>query len=145
MAHLQSKLFGRLRQVDFCKFEASLAYILNSRTARAVQRDCLTPSVKMKNKLKIVWELLVEDDEVEHGCRGEQGSCPPASPGSQHSAPSSQTLPAARAGMTSAGRDAFTLIPRCSPTCRSGSCLATGRIPDPGSRRWCGLSWPMHV
>ena len=39
--------------------------------------------------------------------------------------------------MTSAGRDAFTLIPRCSPTCRSGSCSATGQIPE--------LVWPQLV
>ena len=29
--------------VDFCKFEANLAYLLNSRTAKAVQRDSVSP------------------------------------------------------------------------------------------------------
>ena len=33
---------GKLRQADLCKLEASLAYILNSRTARAVQRDSVS-------------------------------------------------------------------------------------------------------
>jgi hypothetical protein len=28
---------GRQRQVDFCKFKASLVYIINSRTARAAK------------------------------------------------------------------------------------------------------------
>lgn len=46
---MQSKLFGRLRQVDFCKFEASLAYILNSKTARAVQRDSVFIPALKKN------------------------------------------------------------------------------------------------
>ena len=30
---------GRLRQVELCEFEASLVYIVNSRTARAIERD----------------------------------------------------------------------------------------------------------
>lgn len=54
---MQSKLFGRLRQVDFCKFEASLAYILNSKTARVVQRDSVSFLPSKKKKIKSRWWL----------------------------------------------------------------------------------------
>lgn len=40
----------RQGQVDRCKFKAALVYIVNSRTARAIQKPCLKSKTKNKNK-----------------------------------------------------------------------------------------------
>lgn len=56
---------GRQRQVELCEFEASLTYRVNSRTARATQRDSVsqnkTPSTqtnKSQKKKQIVYKLI---------------------------------------------------------------------------------------
>lgn len=41
------------RQIDLCKYKASLVYIVSSRLARATQRD----SVSKKKKKGIIWQL----------------------------------------------------------------------------------------
>ena len=38
--------FGRQRQMDLCEFKGSLVYKVNSRTARAIQRNSV-----LKNKI----------------------------------------------------------------------------------------------
>jgi hypothetical protein len=41
---------GRQRRVDLCEFEASLVFIVSSRTAKAIQRETLSQKSKQANK-----------------------------------------------------------------------------------------------
>jgi hypothetical protein len=43
---------GRQRQVDLCEFKASLVYRMNSRTARATQRNPVSKNKTKQNKTK---------------------------------------------------------------------------------------------
>jgi 3-polyprenyl-4-hydroxybenzoate decarboxylase len=42
--------FRRQRQVDLCEFQASLIYTVNSRTARAIQRNPVSKKKKKERK-----------------------------------------------------------------------------------------------
>ena len=55
--------FGRQRQVDLCETEASLVYIVTSRTAGATGRPCLKKTKinkLIKNLIKIIFHRHVQ-------------------------------------------------------------------------------------
>jgi hypothetical protein len=47
-------VLGRQRQEDLCEFEASLVYIMSSRTARAIWRDPISKEKKKRKKKETI-------------------------------------------------------------------------------------------